>query len=290
MSISSEPVLKRGFTDITEGQVHYRAAVPKENSDSPTLVMFHGSPTSSLTFAPLIQSFARSRHVFAPDTVGQGDSCGPASMTEEMPYFADAALRVLDSMGINKFDLYGTHTGAAIAVETAIAAPERVNRLILDGVKAGKQEWSGDYADHLDRSYLIDTDGSQFMATWNALKNVMLFWPPDRREPEFLRPCGLPPADKLHDMVLDALKSIRTNHVPYRAAILYNADKRLPLISVPTLLTCAGWDMLLDDMEPAAALIPGAETKPHPHSNPETHATAEEVKALADMLTAWLDG
>ena len=290
MAIAIGPALKRGFADIAEGQVHYRTAQPEKDCSALPLVMFHGSPTSSLTFAPLIQSFARSRRVIAPDTVGQGDSCPPRSDKEEMPYFADAALRALDTMGLDKFDLYGTHTGAAIAVEAAIAAPDRVNKLILDGVKAGKQEWSEDYADHLDRSHLIDLDGSQFMATWNALKNVMLFWPPDRREPEFLRPCGLPPAEKLHDMVLDALKSIRTSHVPYRAAILYNADDRLPLISVPTLLTCAGWDMLLDDMEPAAALIPGAETKLHPHNNPETHATAEEVESLADMLTDWLDG
>lgn len=290
MTTTTGPAIKRGFADITEGQVHYRTAKPEKDSNAVPLVMFHGSPTSSLTFAPLVQSFARTRTVFAPDTVGQGDSCAPKSMTEEMPYFANAALRAIDTMGIEKFDLYGTHTGAAIAVETAIAAPDRINKLILDGVKAGKQEWSGDYADHLDRSHLIDTDGTQFTATWNTLRNVMLFWPPDRHEPEYLRPCGLPPAEKLHDMVIDALKSIRTNHVPYRAAILYNADERLPLVSVPTLLTCAGWDMLWDDMEPAAALIPGSVVKPHPSNNPESHATAEEVKGLADLLSAWLDG
>ena len=162
--------------------------------------------------------------------------------------------------------------------------------MILDGVKAGKQEWSGDYADHLDKSHLIDTDGTQFFVTFNTMKNVMLFWPPDRGAPEYLRPCGLPTADKLHDLVIDVLKGIRTNHVPYRAAILYDGEARLPLVSVPTLLTCAGWDMLWDDMEVAAGLIPGAEIEPHPHNNPETHATDEEVEALADMLCRWLDG
>jgi len=290
MTGESGPKVRRGFVDIAEGQVHYRTANIEDVSNARPLVMLHGSPSSSLTFAPLIRSMARSCPVFAPDTVGQGDSCPPVSMKEEMPYFADTVLRVLNTFGekFKSFDLYGTHTGAAIAVETAIAAPDRVNKLILDGIKTAPQEWTADYAEHLDKSHLIDTDGTQFTTVWNSMRNTMLFWPPDRHSREYLRPCGLPTAQKLHDLVLDVLKGIRTNHVPYRAAVLYKAADRLPLLGVPTLITCARWDMLWDDMDRAAIMIPDSRVKAHPSNNPETHATPEEVEVLADMLIDWL--
>ena len=290
MAAKSSSSIRRGFVDIQEGQVHYRIAGPAADHGKAPVVMFHGSPSSSLTLVPLMQSFAQSRMVIAPDTLGQGDSCAPATLDKEMPYFADAALRAIDGIGENQtFDLYGTHTGAAIAAQLAIAAPERVNKLILDGIIVTFPDWITEYVDHVDNSHLIDTNGTQFVAMWNNIRNVMLFWPPDKHDAEHLRPCALPTAEKLHDMVVDTLKGIRTSHVAYRAAILYPSKDRLPLIDVPTLVTCAPYDMLYDEMEPGAALIPGADMMPHPHDNPETHATPEEIEALAQMLTGWLD-
>jgi len=291
MPETASSAVKRGFTDIEEGQVHYRIARPKKDQGKQPVVMCHGSPTSSLTFAPLMECFAHSRVVFAADTLGQGDSCPPADMEAEMPYFGDAVRRIIDTMGpeFENFDLYGTHTGAAIAAELALAAPERVNKLILDGTIVTFPEWATKYVDHLDNSHLIDTNGTQFFTMWNNMRNVMLFWPPYETDPEHMRPCGLPSAQKLHEMVVDSLKGIRTNHVAYRAAVLYKAKERLPQISVPTLVACAKWDMLWPEMEPAAELIPGAISMCHPHDQPESHATPEELNDLTEMLTGWLD-
>ena len=63
-------VIDRGFVRIAEGQVHYRAAGPREPTAAPPIVMLHASPASSLTLVPLIGRFARNLGTVIPVLVG----------------------------------------------------------------------------------------------------------------------------------------------------------------------------------------------------------------------------
>ena len=92
------------------------------------------------------------------------------------------------------------------------------------------------------------------------MRDGHLFWPWWRREGERAREVGLPDPDTLHDQVMDVLKSIRTYHHSYRAALGFDKRSRLPLISVPTMVAAGDSDMLRQYSEEAAALIPGAVT------------------------------
>ena len=44
----------RGFADTSVGQVHYRTARPARAVSTRPLVMFHGSPSSSMSLARLV--------------------------------------------------------------------------------------------------------------------------------------------------------------------------------------------------------------------------------------------
>ena len=277
----------RGFIDIDEGQVHYRAA----GQGGTPLVMFHGSPGSSKMLDRLILALGQTRQVIALDTMGQGDSSAPARDDVDMAYFADAARRALDALGgFETVDVFGTHTGARIATEFAIHYPRRTRKMILDGMSAAVTAQGRDYAKTLDKRHLVDQVGTQFFNAWTSLRDGYLFWPGTSRDAAHRRPTGLPPLDRLHDHVVDILKGFRTSHHAYIAAVTYPSADRLPLIAVPTLAVCARNDVPYPNLDAVAALAPGCSKMEHPYDNPETLATAEETRALAEMLAEWLDG
>jgi pimeloyl-ACP methyl ester carboxylesterase len=250
-------VVRRGFVQIEEGQVHYReAGVPV--AGQPPLVLLHASPGSSRTLAPLLRAFAAHRHVVALDTPGNGDSCAPVSDIAELPYFADALLRAITAMGMDRFDLYGTHTGANIACEIAIGHPARVRALIVDGIALYSAQEQAELLAHHVPNVSIDRNGSQLNLIWHFVRDAYLFWPWYRSDAEHRRVTGLPDANELHDKVVDVLKAARTFHIPYRAALGYQKERRLPLVRVPTLVACAKTDMLFAYFDRVCRLMPHA--------------------------------
>lgn len=283
--------VRRGFADSGEFQLHYRTAAPAAPTGRTPLVMFHGSPGSSLQIESLIATIGESRRVIAFDTPGQGDSPLPREDVTmvDLAAIAEAALAGLGEE-YRRVDAWGTHTGARIAAELAIARPARVRKLVLDGMRRGPSGFWQEYADEVDLSRYVDQDGTQFHKAWIRTRDQFLWFPWFRKEPEYLRSARLPSAEVLHERAMDIFKGIRTAHVPYRLAVLYPSEERLPLITVPTLSTCAPKDGPFPDVDYVAGLIPGAVSKPHPHEATMGYASGAEIAALCAMLSDWLDG
>jgi pimeloyl-ACP methyl ester carboxylesterase len=273
--------IRRGFIDLAEGQVHYRTAGPEQGVP---LVMLHPSPGSSKMLEPLIRHFARTRRVVAPDTLGNGDSAAPHGSEPDLAYFADAHLRALSALAIDRFDLYGGHTGGGIACEIAIQAPGKVRRLVLDGMSLYSDEERDDMLRHYAPALSADHNGTQFHWVWNFVRDAYLFWPWYRRDAQHVRDVGLPPAEVLHDKAVEVLKAYRTYHLSYRAAIAYDKAARLPKVAVPMLLACARNDMLVRYFDQVAALLPDAQRVMTPGLL--SPAAAAETVAL---MTQFLD-
>jgi pimeloyl-ACP methyl ester carboxylesterase len=273
--------IRRGFVDIDGGQIHFRTA---GSGDRRPLVMIHASPASSKALEPLLCAMAADRQVVAPDTLGNGDSAGAIPDGAEIPFFAAAALEALTRMGLGAFDLYGTHTGGSIAAEIAIAAPDRVGRLVLDGLGLYPPELQQELLERYAPAMTPDQQGMHLAWTWHFVRDTFLFWPWYRLDAEHRRPLGLPPARVLHEKVVEVLKAIETYHHPYRAAFRYDKRGRLPLLLVPTLAACARDDMLARWHDEFAALIPGAES-----ALTDGVATPEALARTAARFRAFLD-
>lgn len=280
--MTPSPEISRGFTRIAEGQVHYRSA--GLHHDGPPLVMFHPSPASSKVLEPLIARFAMTRPVYALDTLGNGDSAPPVDLRREIAPYADAHLRALQTLGITRFDAYGSHTGGNIACEIAISAPERVRRMILDGMSVYADDERDDMLLHYAPGVTKDVNGIHLLWIWNFVKDTYLWWPWYRRTPATRRDQGLPSAEVLNDKVLEVLKAASTYHYPYQAAIAYPKGERLPLVQVPTLLTCAETDMLKIYFDKARALLPRAEAVMTPGM-----LTEEDAKRTLSVMLDFLD-
>lgn len=96
------------------------------------LILLHGNGESCDYFRGQIDVFAEQYHVYALDTRGHGKTPrGGAPFT--IRQFADDLLGFMDARQIEQAHLLGFSDGGNIALVFALAHPERVDRLILNG-------------------------------------------------------------------------------------------------------------------------------------------------------------
>ncbi|PEQ11367.1 hypothetical protein B2G71_17595 [Novosphingobium sp. PC22D] len=248
-------LVDRAFVRIAEGLVHYRHCEGQQDSGVP-LYMAHAGPGSSRGLEPLIAAFGETRRVIAPDMLGNGDSDPPAKDGTGIAYYADCVVRVLDALGIERVDFYGTHTGALIAMELSAHHPDRVRRLVLDGVmvldEAGREEMLANYAPEIE----LDEHGGYVQWAYQFCRDMMLFYPYFKRDAEHRTDRGLPPPGFIHPMLVDVMKAIGTYHLAYRAAFSYDVPAAIARIAHPALVTCQSWDPLRHSLDEVRALMP----------------------------------
>ena len=103
------------------------------HGQGPPLIVLHGAFDSIDAMGGLIDRFAESRRVIAPEAQGHGrtaDIDRPLSY-EAMADDVDALMAVLD---IPVADVFGFSMGAGTALQLAIRHPERIDRLILASI------------------------------------------------------------------------------------------------------------------------------------------------------------
>ena len=250
--------IERAFVTIREGQVHLRRSVGPSPGEAPPLWMIHASPASSVSLVGLMKHLGVSRSVIAPDTLGNGDSAAAAPAVPDIAYYAESSLRVMDALGIEQVDLYGSHTGAHIVTEMAIARPDRFRRMVLDGIAMFTPAQKQDYLAHYAPAIEPDAFGAQFHWAWHFVRDQGWFFPYFKRDAAHLRGIAMPSVESLHNTTLEVLKSVRTYHHAYRAAFAHPDRERLPLVKVPTLVMADSSDPLKGGVDEAAALLPGS--------------------------------
>lgn len=247
-------IVRRSFADLADRQVHYRYA-----GEGPLLLMIHASPGSAKQLERKIAAFSRSRKVVAPDTPGNGDSTPLPIAAPAIADYAAALVEFLDAMKIERCDVYGTHTGANIALELAVRSPDRVGKVILDGVGLYPPEERQKYLAQYAQDMTPDLIGSQFLKAFMFCRDQYIFWPWFETGPENRREGGLPDPMALHEWTLEVCKAITTYPLGYRAAFGNAPHDRLPLLRNETLVMAAENDPLAMHMTKAAAMVPGSQ-------------------------------
>lgn len=246
-------VLKRAFVDLPGRQVHLR-----QGGEGAPLVMLHASPGASAQLAPLARQMAKTRRVIAPDTPGHGDSPVLSVAQPEMTDYAGALIELLDALGLEKVDLYGSHTGAAIAAETALLAPERVGKIVLDGFGLFSPKERDEYLARYTPSLTPDLNGAYLQTAFMFLRDQLVYWPWYGRTAAHLHGGTLPPPAALHGWLVEVLKAAETYHLAYGAAFRYPGAERLPKVRHAVLALARPNDPLLPHTRAAADLLPNA--------------------------------
>ncbi|HVU03854.1 MAG TPA: alpha/beta fold hydrolase [Polyangiaceae bacterium] len=94
------------------------------------VILLHGLGSTNSGMLPTLDDLGRSYRVISPDIPGFGDSSKPIR-PYHAGFFASWLLAFLDELGIERAHLVGNSMGGRIALEVALRAPARVDRLAL---------------------------------------------------------------------------------------------------------------------------------------------------------------
>ncbi len=96
----------------------------------PAILLIHGFGSSTYTWRHLIEPLAERHRVIAVDLLGFGFSDKP-DIEYSMDLFSRQVLALLDELQIKRAVFVGNSMGGKISLHTALAAPERVEKMIL---------------------------------------------------------------------------------------------------------------------------------------------------------------
>ncbi|CAM3652252.1 alpha/beta fold hydrolase [Litorimonas haliclonae] len=159
------------------GQVHIRQAEAGTTSDKLPLICLHQSPKSSREFRKILPFLAKDRQVIAIDSPGHGESDLPPSIDEAtIENYATSAWEVVKSLGLEKIDILGHHTGAKVATEMAVQQPDRVQNIVMVSALVLNEQEINEFEKQFD-PIPLDHAGTRFTEQW---KRAIEYKDPDR--------------------------------------------------------------------------------------------------------------
>ncbi|HEY3364007.1 MAG TPA: alpha/beta fold hydrolase [Symbiobacteriaceae bacterium] len=126
--------LSRGSVQVRGENIYYEASGSVE--EGPTILFLHESGGSAATWQGQLAGLAPGVRCLAPDLPGHGRSEGKGCGT--VAEYRRVVLEFMDTLALRwPVIIAGACLGAAVAVDMAIHAPERVHGLILAGLCDG---------------------------------------------------------------------------------------------------------------------------------------------------------
>lgn len=125
------------FTGTPGLPLHYVERGTRHGAPGPVFLLLHGFTLNSFTWHAVLDAFATRGRTLAYDQPPYGLSAKPipGDWTAANPYDKAAALdqlfAVMDGLDVERAVLVGSSSGGTLALEAALARPERVEALIL---------------------------------------------------------------------------------------------------------------------------------------------------------------
>lgn len=214
--------------DQGDVDVQYRVA-----GQGPALLMLHPSPLNSSFMVAHMRRFSEQVTAIAPDTPGYGRSTAlPGEVTDLSPY-VDAMQRFCDCLGLDHYAVYGSATGAQIAIELAKADKARVTGVILDNAA----DFTDAESDQIMDGYFPDIapcdDGSHLARAWQVAHDSTIFFPWHRRTEAHRIAAEAGPPEAMNVTALGYLEAGPGYEKAYRAAFRNERAERIRGIAAP---------------------------------------------------------
>jgi pimeloyl-ACP methyl ester carboxylesterase len=121
------PLLR--VTDVTVPGATIRSLISGEGRDH--VICLHGLGSNKASFFATVSALTPDYTVHAIDLPGFGGSSKSARAPYDAPYFARAVLGYMDSSGLEQAHVIGNSMGGRIALEVALAEPDRAQSVSL---------------------------------------------------------------------------------------------------------------------------------------------------------------
>lgn len=202
----------------------------------PLLFMLHPSPQHSGRMEGLMSVFADRFQVVAPDTPGYGLSEAiepPPRQLSDYVGFIEAIRQYLAAPSIY---LYGTATGAQLAIAYALAYPEKVKFLFLDNAA----HFDNNQRDEILQNYFIsihpEENNRHLVRLRDMVEKSCLYFPWYSQDEKHRIADSLPAPEIIHQLMEDFLLAGPDYARAYRAAFLHERAENVQRLTTPALI------------------------------------------------------
>lgn len=161
-------LISKGYVPFQDGQIHYRYRPGLQNI--PT-VFLHQTASSSAMYEAVMQALPDAAPLYALDTPGFGGSSRPQDKPD-MDYYVRSLLQAIDALGIKQFNLFGHHTGAAIACQLAAEYPQRVRKLGMLGPVQLTDEERALWRSAAVKPLIMDMQATHLHEVWQRVTHL----------------------------------------------------------------------------------------------------------------------
>ncbi len=220
--------MKSYYTTIEGRQVHFL----KLGSGAP-IVLLHASPQSSSMMIPFMKILSQQYTVIAPDTPGYGGSERLRGKKKKVADYCQFLNKLFRKLGLSNPAIYGTATGAQLAIRYALLYPKEVSHIYLDNAA----HFTEDQRRKILKSYFPDIspryDGSHIITVWTMVRDLFMFFPWCDADRKNRLKIDFPPAGFLHKIALQYFKAGDGYADAYRAAFNHERARYLQRVKIP---------------------------------------------------------
>lgn len=235
--------IRKAYVDFSDGQIHYR----HRNGEGVPWVFLHQTASSSAMYTEVMRELAPTGPLYALDTPGFGGSSRPPGKPN-VAYYVDSLMQAVDALGLQQFNLFGHHTGAAIACQLAAEYPDRVLRLGMIGPVQLTDEERAAWRGSAIKPLTIDLQATHLQQVWQRVTHLDS------------EPIAHPPNANLATReAIDTLIAGDRWQEAYEAVFAQDFPALLEQVSCPLWLICGDGDVLYPYFQRACQARPDAQ-------------------------------
>lgn len=245
----------RRYVRTSGGTVHVRL---DGDPAAPPVLVLHPSPGSADTYRDVIADLAADFLVVGMDLIGNGYSDKSGLPDPEIADYAAVASEALEQLALGPAIVFGSHTGASVALEVASRRPDLTAGLVVEGLGHFTGPEQADVLNHYTPHHAPVHSGAHLVDQWHMLRDMHLFWPWYSSTTANLRDTA-PTLDGLHNLFVQMVKTGVTYPLAYRAAFRHDPRPAAASLTAPGFFTAHAADMLRDSTEALAGLAPSVD-------------------------------
>ena len=202
--------------------------------EGPALVLLHPSPSSGTSLLPLAEQLATHFTVFCIDTPGYGLSDSLQNQPSHLAAYTTFLYEAFQKMGLKKPSIYGSATGAQLAIRYALDYPDAVSQLFLDN----SAHFDDALAANILKDYFPDLspqlDGSHLTQIWTIVSRLFQYFPWCYTTKEYALNRPQMPLFVLQMVAIDYLKAGASYDLAYKLAFQHERGHFVQQLKVPT--------------------------------------------------------
>ena len=256
--------MRRAYVDVAGIQLHYRYV---GDPHKPALLLLHQSPSSSAMYEPLMALLQDRFFLLAPDTPGFGNSDPlPGGVDISVGSYASYIKRFLQAIDIDRCQLFGHHTGAAIAVQLEHDFPGTVSAMALSGPTLLNEEQKLKLPLMAAPFPLVES-GAHLISMWERMR---------AKDP------SVPLAISQREL-MSAFGAGDAYQASYTAVVAQDFASQLPSLACPVLVYAGDNDPLYQAVAPTLALLHNGSSHILPGGE-RTYICERQAELVADIL------